>query len=440
MGVLADRRRALRAAVGGFALVVAVVVPGAASAAGCGLLGLQACPKPPVPAAPDPGGDENAAVPVPAPGKLVGFSSNLSAGADSRLSPAEEYDLAAAAGANAARIDVFWSFMEPSPPKGGVHAYSGADHLDGYADSIDARYGAMLARGIRPILILHSAPPWAQYQGTLLQPGACSKDCWHEVEPRSDRIPDWEAFARFMAQRYPEAAFEIWSEPNLTLHYRPKPNPGNYLRLYLTAYRAIKAVNPSADVLSGGIAAVSAPKPEKGISLREFLGALYARGLKTSAPDFQLSVHAYPASDSLGAGSRFATQWDGIVDTMQAAQDMGRRIWVTETGISTSPVGDQGNPHGPQGLVATKAQQLDVVRRSYARMMTMDSVGDPARRRDVHAVLFHTLKENHNFATSQVPYGYGFLMEKPWLVAKPAYCWMVNAVPPGAAARTYPGC
>jgi hypothetical protein len=428
----------LSAALGGLALLVAAGLPAPAGAAGCGLLGLEACPPPPAPA-PDPGGDENASPPVPAPGTLVGFSSNLSADSSSGVSSAKEYDLARAAGANAGRIDVFWSYMEPGPPTGGVHRYSGDGPLTGYADSIDTRYTAMRARGIRPILILHSAPPWAQYQGGLLGLGKCTSDCFRFVEPAAERMADWDAFARFIARRYPDAAYEIWNEPNVTHFYRPAPNPTNYLRLYLVAYRAIRAVNTSADVLSGGLAALLATK-ENGISLKSFLGSLYQQGLKGQAPAFELSVHAYPGAVALGAGSRFATQWAALVDQMKAAQDMTRRVWVTETGISTSPVTDQGNPSGPQGLVATLDQQRDIMRRSYARMVTMDSVGDPARRVNVHAVLFHTLKEDSRSSPTEVEYGYGFLKNAPWLAPKPAFCWMVRATPPGASPRSYTGC
>lgn len=329
--------------------------------------------------------------------------------------------------------------MEPAPPSGGVHRYSGEGAVDGYADTIDARYTAMRARGIRPILILHSAPPWAQDQGGLLGLGRCTSDCLRFVEPASARMADWEAFARFIARRYPDAAYEIWNEPNVAGFYRPAPNPTNYLRLYLTAYRAIRGANPGAEVLSGGLAALQTTNGD-GTSLKSFLGSLYQQGLSSSAPAFELSVHVYPGAVALGSGSNFASQWAALVDQMRAARDISRRVWVTETGISTSPVTDQGNPRGPQGLVATLDQQRDIMRRSYARMVTMDSVGDPARRVNVRAVLFHTLKEDSRSSPNEVEYGYGFLKNSPWLAPKPAFCWMVRATPPGASPRSYSGC
>ena len=56
--------------------VLVLAVPAAGS--GCGGLLQPSCPPPPPVSAPDPGGDVNAAIPVPpADGKLFGFNTNL---------------------------------------------------------------------------------------------------------------------------------------------------------------------------------------------------------------------------------------------------------------------------------------------------------------------------------------------------------------------------
>jgi polysaccharide biosynthesis protein PslG len=337
----------------------------------------------------------------------VGFSSNLSSGHPPELTPDQEYDIARAAGANAQRVEVFWSQAEPSPPRGGVHAYAGAGPEHGYIDALDARYAAMLARGLKPLLILHSAPFWAQPH-TLGALPACARECWQFVEPADGAVADWAAFAAFVASRYPQAAFEIWNEPNLAIFYKPAPDPGRYLRLYREAYASIKAVRPDAEVVTGGLASPPTTNAEA-ISGRDFLGALYAGGIEESSPDFRLGMHTYPGGLDLGANSGYAGQWDYFADVLEANGDLGREVWVTETGSRLPP-----------------AQQHDVMRRAYARMTTMDTAG--SRRLDVRAILFHTLKDDR---------GFGFLAEN--LAPKPAYCWMVNAAPPSAP-RSLPAC
>jgi hypothetical protein len=357
--------------------------------------------------APDPGGDERATPPVPAPGTLVGFSSNLSSGYPPEMTPAGEYDIARAAGSNAQRIDAFWSLAEPRPPQDGVHAYSGTGPEHGYVDVLDARYAAMVERGLKPLLILHSAPPWAQPRRAGALP-VCLTDCWQFVEPADGAIGDWAAFAAFAARRYPRAAFEIWNEPNLAIFYKPVPNAGRYARLFREAYAAIKAVRPDAEVITGGLASPRVTGAAA-ISGRDFLASLYAGGLQGTSPDFRLGVHIYPGGRDLGEGSGYAGQWDHVTDVLDANGDLGREVWVTEAGSSLPP-----------------AEQADVMRRAYARMTTMDTVGE--RRLNVRAILFHTLKDTR---------GFGFLW--PSLAPKPVYCWMVNAAP-ASAPRSMPAC
>jgi hypothetical protein len=372
----------------------------------------------------------------PGAGRLAGFSSNFSAGADPQTTPEEEYGLASAAGANAQRIDVHWSFMEPDPPVNGVRSYRGAGPEHGYLDNLDARYQAMRARGLKPILILSSAPRWAQQQQSVFSGPGCDdgRDCWRGVEPASERLSDWSQFAAFIAARYDDAAFEIWNEPNLRAFYRPAPDPARYQRLFRWAYNAIKATDPGAEVLTGGISAVEVNGPNS-ISQRDFITGLYRQGIK-AASDFRLAVHLYPHDLDLGPGSLYARQWDAILDSMRAHGDGGRQIWVTETGITTSPEWSQGSEVHTYGHIATPEDQADVMRRLYNRLMSMPDA-------DVHAVLFHTLIDRAGptgYPSSSPEHGYGFTRDKPWLAPKPAFCWMMGQSPAGAPARSFAGC
>jgi hypothetical protein len=226
--------------------------------------------------------------------------------------------------------------------------------------------------------------------------------------------------------------FEIWNEPNLKQAYKPAPSPSRYLRLFGTAYDAIKGVRANAAVLAGSVSGLQDGSGKWGISQRSFISSLYSGGLR-SRPDFRLSAHVYPTAENLGADTYYAREWDSILDNLTAYNDQGRELWITETGLSTSPVSRQGDPKGPEGLVATPTQQRDVMRRVYNRMFTMSGV-------NVRAVLIHTLRERTQYGTGSVEYGYGFIDASPAMRPKPAFCWMVNSEPAGAPDRTYSGC
>jgi hypothetical protein len=411
-------------------MLLAAAGPASANHLGCGLLGLAKCPHPapagpPAPAppdvAPEPAGDENAAVPTPPPGgKLVGFNSGLSA--DSAWDPAAEYGLAKTAGANAHRLGVSWLEAEPSPPVGGQRTYSEA-----YLGRLDQRYAAMRALGITPLLVLQSAPRWAQPRTSLGLP-VCP-DCTSYVEPDDRHIGDWHWFARMVAQRYPEAAYEIWNEPNQKWAYKPAPNPQRYERLFAVAYNGIKAENPAAAVVVGGVAGAGTTNNFQ-IETGEFIRKLYLHGIKHHAPDFRLGLHLYPGGYQLGEGSGWAQGWNNALKPLRENGDATREVWMTESGMSTTPE--------PQA--ATPAQQADILRRQYNRLMTMDSYGPADRRVNVRAVIFHTLKDDERSPLSSHEYGFGFLRHSPWLQPKPVYCWMVGNEAPGAPVRSYSGC
>ena len=356
----------------------------------------------------------------PPGGKLLGFNSELSA--DPSWDPEAEYGLAKNGGANAHRLGVSWFEAEPVAPVGGQHVYAEA-----YLARIDVRYAALRQLGMTPILVLQSAPRWAHPRnalGLLVCPS-----CTHYVEPDDRYLGDWHWFARMVARRYPDAVFEIWNEPNQKWAYKPAPNPARYERLYTVAYNGIKAENPAATVLVGGIAGAGTTD---GFQIRtdDFIRQLYAHGIKAHAPDFRLGLHLYPGDLQLGQGSGWAQGWNDAMRPLRDNGDAGREVWMTETGMSTTP-----EPQAP-----TPAQQADILRRQYNRLMTMDSVGPPERRVNVRAVIFHTLKDDERAPLSSHEHGFGFLRSSPWLQPKPVFCWLVGNEPPAAPVRSYPGC
>ena len=138
--------------------------------------------------------------------------------------------------------------------------------------------------------------------------------------------------------------FEIWNEPNSALFWQPKPNPPAYTADLVAAYSAIKAVDPSAFVVSGGLA----PTVTKGgnISPIDFLKSMYADGAKGSFDAFGYHAYSFPElPDVYGSGwSQMAQTSPSLRSVMISHGDSGKPIWVTEFGAPSGGPDGIGEP------------------------------------------------------------------------------------------------
>jgi polysaccharide biosynthesis protein PslG len=155
-----------------------------------------------------------------------------------------------ASGLRQARSDAFWMWAEPNPPANGEHSYDW--------ERLDAEAGALAKHGLRWLPILDYSAPWA-----------ASVPSDYHSPPRSD--DDYAAYARAFAERYgrggsfwvehpeldpvPVTDYEIWNEPNGHWAWRPRPDAARYADLYLKARAAIRAADPRATVVVGGLVA-----------------------------------------------------------------------------------------------------------------------------------------------------------------------------------------
>ena len=154
-----------------------------------------------------------------------------------------------AGGLSFVRVDASWGNVEPAPPVGGVHTYNWATYDSFVAD---------LARnGLRWYPVIGYSTPWAS---------SAAGDPF--APPVGDA--DYAAFTAAVAKRYgssgsfwaehpelprlPTTVYGIWNEPsNTTFWHCAGATPARYMRLYLAARAAIKAVDPGARVAAGGL-------------------------------------------------------------------------------------------------------------------------------------------------------------------------------------------
>ena len=169
------------------------------------------------------------------------------------------------------------------------------------------------------------------------------------------------AFAGQLAARYPQVlAWEVWNEPNLSVFWRPAPDPAAYARLLQKTYAAIKAGNPSATVLMGGLSGVIDTGYDDSILPEDFLNQVYQAG----DPSFDV-VAIHPYGDG-GPGGYIDRCIQKVRDVMAEQGDTRKRIWITEFGWSTQ---------GPGAVdEATQAANLCQARGAFERFPEVERV------------------------------------------------------------------
>ncbi len=304
---------------------------------------------------------------------------------------AEDVALQRGAGSTLWRLPLSWSAAEPSP---GEFDFA----------QTDPGYCAALEAGIQPVLVLSDSPGWA---ADTSRP--CPDSCVRPPTPEHDA--DLQRFAEAAAIRYPDAAaIEAWNEPNLH-QYWASPDPADYVDVLRAIYQGVKDGDPSMPVLGGGFSNQQADDPVTGnLSETTFLNGMYVAGAAQYMD--ALSVHPYPVyplddprelfSPTMATVRSIAARYEG---------PEGPRLWVTELGAVTPPVGPTGFPFSP-------AQQAGTLLGIYQRLN---------RAPDVDAVIFHTLIEPT--AAIPGPPGFGWVLPRDPadnFYPKPAYCAFAN--------------
>jgi hypothetical protein len=222
-----------------------------------------------------------------------------------------------AMGITSVRLDANWYWGQLNGPGTFVWA------------PLDEAMASIHKVGLSADLILDGCPPWASV------PAANGAEF---SQPASSAA--FATWAKAVAARYgPEGAkyFEIWNEPNLVGSWAPTPNPAAYTADLKAAYAAIKAVDPSARVLSGGLAPTYDTSTT--INPTTFLTDMYAHGAKGSFDGVGDHPYSFPAApdtfESWSGWSQMAATASSMRSVMTANGDAAKKIWITEYGAPT---------------------------------------------------------------------------------------------------------
>jgi hypothetical protein len=142
-------------------------------------------------------------------------------------------------------------------------------------------------------------------------------------------LRDWKILVARAQRTYPLIrVWEIWNEPTLPqfqVGYMDG-NPRHYVGLLRSAFRILRANDPSAKILGLGGAQL-----EHQADI-EFAKAIFALG--GGAWMDAISIHAYPYQLNIGrAWNYYEELWH---EELQQYKALGKPFWITETGLQSS--------------------------------------------------------------------------------------------------------
>jgi hypothetical protein len=218
-----------------------------------------------------------------------------------------DVDEAAAAGFKVVRMDMNWAGIERIK---GVYDFS----------SYEPKISRILAKGMTPLLIL-------AYNNSLYLQNALDANDGHSGIADANNRAAFAEFARRAALYYKGrgVVFEIWNEPNGRGFWLPGPDADGFADTLAAAAQAIRTVDPTCTVLSGGLSDTAE---------MAYLKRLGQRGVLNNVTG--VGYHPYTQS----------------TPELQASQTMARRtllkqtnvtpgLWSTEVGVSSSWYGNQ---------------------------------------------------------------------------------------------------
>jgi polysaccharide biosynthesis protein PslG len=286
-----------------------------------------------------------AATQVPASGPVFGISVPDLVGESAATQAAWLADIKSL-GLTSVRISAEWSDIQ----------YGGPTSYDW--SQLDQAVAAIRADGLSVDMVIGGAPSWAAVSGAA-----------GDSSPQPADPATFGAFAAAVAARYaPEGVqdYEIWNEPNNVIFWQPAPNPAAYTADLVASYQDIKAVDPAAVVITGGLA----PETNDGTNINAitFLQDMYADGAKGSFNAVGYHPYSYPAlpdTYELWSGWSQMSQTPLSIESVLAANgNASVPLWLTEVGAPTN---------GPDG-VGTAAQAEDLTQ-AIANAKASSSIG-----------------------------------------------------------------
>ena len=165
----------------------------------------------------------------------------------------------------------------------------------------------------------------------------------------------------------PIRVWQIWNEENFK-YFVAKPNPAEYGRLVKLSYTAIKSVDPTGQVLLGGMFSYpkgcAKEKRPKSICAPDFLEQMYKKTPGIKSKFSAAALHPYT-----GNYSELRPYIQDFRTILAANKDAAKPLWITELGWSSQPLDPSRNifAKGPNGQAKQLRGSFTLLRANAAK-------------------------------------------------------------------------
>lgn len=144
------------------------------------------------------------------------------------------------------------------------------------------------------------------------------------ASPAYKHLDLWRQYVRKTVTRYKGRLtyWEVWNEPDLVQFWKDTPDPANYTRLLKAAYEEIKAVDPDAVVLLGGLAGLP----------WDYINGIYDAGGGAFFDIMNVHPYCYPQTPE---AAKISDDLLRLRRLMVERGDADKPVWITEIGWPT---------------------------------------------------------------------------------------------------------
>jgi len=312
-------------------------------------------------------------------------------------------------GVDSIRFPIVWPGVQPEP--NGRFDWS----------AVDAQVENAARARIDVLPFLSGAPKWAVPETWVPGTGHGLKAPRFLPVRNGRQRSGWKRFVSATVRRYgrtgsfwrlrpdvprrPIRVWQIWNEANFK-YFVARPNPAEYGKLVRLSSSAVKAADPGARIVLGGLFSNPAEArirrgPRQAYTAREFLQIMYRRtpGIKR---DFQgVALHPYT-----GSYKRLTPYIEEVRRVLKANHDAGKGLWITELGWSSEPRRTERDGFA-KGLRGQAAQLQGAFRLLRAKQ----------RRWNVRGVYWFSVDDSPgscNFCDGSGLFGEGFRPKPAW--------------------------
>jgi len=316
----------------------------------------------------------------------------------------EQFQRLKRGGVDSIRTPVGWNAIQSEP--NGAFNWSG----------VDAVVKGAATAGLEVLPFLSGAPSWA-----VAHDRRFGSPVTLPVKTGAQRVA-WTTFVTAAIQRYgPGGAFwaenpgvpvrpirtwQIWNEENFK-YFVARPNPADYGKLVKLSYTAIKAVDPGAQIILGGMfatpyEATKKVKPPEAYFAADFLNQMYKTTPGIKSKFNGVALHPYT-----GYWQNLTEKIEEVRTALKNNGDGAKKLWITELGWSSGPPASDGSnsfAQGPAGQVKQLKGAFKLLEKNQAKWK-------------IQRIYWFSVDDapgSCNFCDGSGLFGKGFIPKKSW--------------------------